>query len=93
MQPSDINIHKLFSIEILMHPNTSSKTTHSIKTSLIKNHAIHDHAMHMLIVFPHGNYPKNIMEINPSIMRITPSIMGVTPSIMGVTSSIVSRGL
>jgi hypothetical protein len=36
MQPSDINIHKLFLIETLMHTNTSSKTTHSIKRSLIK---------------------------------------------------------
>jgi hypothetical protein len=34
MQPSDRNIHKLFSIETLMHTNTSSKTTHNIKTML-----------------------------------------------------------
>jgi hypothetical protein len=79
MQPSDINIHKLFSIEILMHTNTSSKTTHSIKTSLIKNHAMHDHAMHMLIVFPHGNYPKNIMEINPSTSWKLPQASWVLP--------------
>jgi nitrate reductase alpha subunit len=33
---SDRNMHKLYSIKTLMHTNTSSKTTHSIKTSLIK---------------------------------------------------------
>jgi hypothetical protein len=33
---SDKNIHKLFSIKTLMHTNTSSKTTHILKTSLIK---------------------------------------------------------
>jgi len=36
MQPSDRNIHKLFSIKTLMHTNTSSKTTYNIKTLLIK---------------------------------------------------------
>jgi hypothetical protein len=36
MQPSDRNIHKIFFIKTLMHTNTSSKSTHSIKTSLIK---------------------------------------------------------
>jgi hypothetical protein len=36
MRPSDRNIHKVFSMKTLMHTNTSSKTTHSIKTSLIK---------------------------------------------------------
>jgi glycerol-3-phosphate acyltransferase PlsY len=36
MRPSDRNIHKVFSMKTLMHTNTSSKTTYSIKTSLIK---------------------------------------------------------
>jgi len=36
MRPSDRNIHKIFFMKTLMHTNTSSKTTHSIKTSLIK---------------------------------------------------------
>jgi hypothetical protein len=36
MRLSDRNMHKLFFIKTLMHTNTSSKTTHSIKTSLIK---------------------------------------------------------
>jgi hypothetical protein len=33
---SDRNIHKIFFMKTLMHTNTSSKTTYSIKTSLIK---------------------------------------------------------
>jgi hypothetical protein len=33
---SDRNIHKIFFMKTLMHTNTSSKTTHSIKTSLTK---------------------------------------------------------
>jgi hypothetical protein len=32
----DRNIHKIFFMKTLMHTNTSSKTTHSIKTSLTK---------------------------------------------------------
>jgi hypothetical protein len=36
MRPSDRNIHQIFFMKTLMHTNTSSKTTHSIKTSLIK---------------------------------------------------------
>jgi len=38
MQPSDRNIHKIFSMKTLMHTTTSSKTTHIIKTSLIKQY-------------------------------------------------------
>jgi hypothetical protein len=38
------NIHKLFSIETLMHTNTSSKTTHNIKNITHKNNVIHAHA-------------------------------------------------
>jgi hypothetical protein len=33
---SDRNTHKIFFMKTLMHTNMSSKTTHSIKTSLIK---------------------------------------------------------
>jgi hypothetical protein len=33
---SDRNIHKIFFMKTLMHTNTSSKTTHNIKTSLTK---------------------------------------------------------
>jgi len=36
MWPSDRNIHKIFFMKTIMHTNTSSKTTHSINTSLIK---------------------------------------------------------
>jgi hypothetical protein len=60
MQPSNRNIHKLFSIETLMHTNTSSKTTHSIKHHSHKNNAIHAHAGFL-------------MEINPSLMKFNPS--------------------
>jgi hypothetical protein len=44
MQPSDRNIHKLFSIETLMHTNTFSKTTHNIKNIIHKNNTIHAYA-------------------------------------------------
>jgi hypothetical protein len=33
---SDRNIHKIFFMKTLMHTNTSSKTTHNIKTTLTK---------------------------------------------------------
>jgi hypothetical protein len=44
--------------------------------------------LYMLIVFPHGNYPKNIMGINPSASWELPQehhgiqpkyLMGITP--------------
>jgi hypothetical protein len=41
---SDRNIHKIFFMKTLMHTNTSSKTTHNIKTSLTKQcyNAMHE---------------------------------------------------
>jgi hypothetical protein len=39
MQSSDINIHKLFSIETLMHINMSNKTTHTPKNNAILAYA------------------------------------------------------
>jgi len=44
MQPSDRNIHKLFSFKTLMHANTSSKTTQHKNITLINNaiYAMHE---------------------------------------------------
>jgi hypothetical protein len=42
MQPSDKNIHKFFSIETLMHTNTSSKTTIYISRKHHTNMHAHD---------------------------------------------------
>jgi len=64
MQSSDKNIHKLFSIKTLIHTNTFSKTTHSIKASLIKTMLYMFmqvsswkliHASWELTQVPHGN--------------------------------------
>jgi len=45
MQPSDRNIHKLYSIKTLMHTNTSSKNynIHIMKTAHNLNNAMHAH--------------------------------------------------
>jgi hypothetical protein len=49
---SDRNIHKIFFMKTLMHTNTSSKTTHNIKTSLTKQcyNAMHELGLIMLLI-------------------------------------------
>jgi hypothetical protein len=56
---SDRNIHKIFFMKTLMHTNTSSKTTHNIKTSLIKQcyNAMHAsmccwYCLNVLLILP-----------------------------------------
>jgi hypothetical protein len=49
---SDRNIHKRFFMKTLMHTNTSSKTTHSIKTPLIKQFYTWYACLNVLLILP-----------------------------------------
>jgi hypothetical protein len=49
---SDRNIHKIFFMKTFMHTNTSSKTTHNIKTSLTKQCYICYACLNVLLILP-----------------------------------------